>query len=182
MRRKVTIILSSFLVVLGGCSVFGFLKKDANDKQIGKTSPHLKEIDADKIDWKSKPDAYWKEVLTPVQYEVTRKEGTERAFTGQYWDHKEVGTYTCSNCGQELFSSETKYKSGTGWPSFYKPLNESVVGEKKDTKFGMVRTEVHCSRCKAHLGHVFPDGPQPTGLRYCLNSVSLNFSPKEKSE
>ncbi|MEC7276418.1 MAG: peptide-methionine (R)-S-oxide reductase MsrB [Bdellovibrionota bacterium] len=115
-----------------------------------------------------------------MQYEVTRNEGTERAFTGQYWDYKKEGVYTCSNCGQKLFSSDTKYKSGTGWPSFFKPLSQEAIGERKDSSFGMTRTEVHCSRCGAHLGHVFPDGPQPTGLRYCLNSVSLNFQPRSQ--
>ncbi len=155
--------------------MFGFLKKSADDQKIGFISPHLKGIDTAQIKWKEKDDSYWKKVLTPMQYNVTREEGTERAFTGQFWDHKEKGIYTCSNCGLPLFSSETKYKSGTGWPSFYKPIKSENVGEKKDSKFGMVRTEVHCARCGAHLGHVFPDGPEPTGLRYCLNSVSLNF-------
>lgn len=160
--------------------MFGFLKKSADDAKIGHTSPHLKNIDPDKVNWKEKGKDYWKSVLTPIQYSVTREEGTERAFTGQFWDYKEKGIYSCSNCGQELFSSETKYKSGTGWPSFFKPLSSEVIGENKDTKFGMVRTEVHCSRCGAHLGHVFDDGPQPTGLRYCLNSVSLNFQKNEE--
>lgn len=177
MKKALTLTIS--VVIIAGVFMLGFFKKAAGDDKVGHISPHLKEVNPDKIDWKSKPDSYWKEVLTPVQYNVTREEGTERAFTGQFWDYKEKGTYTCSNCGQHLFSSETKYKSGTGWPSFYQPLNSSAVGERQDSKFGMVRVEVHCSRCGAHLGHVFKDGPEPTGLRYCMNSVSLNFI-KEK--
>ncbi|MCP4912443.1 MAG: peptide-methionine (R)-S-oxide reductase MsrB [Oligoflexia bacterium] len=167
------------ITLLLGFTMFGFLKTAAGDEKVGHTSPHLKELDPDKVNWKEKDDKYWKSVLTPMQYKVTRHEGTERAFTGQFWDHKEKGIYTCSNCGHELFHSDTKFKSGTGWPSYYQPIRSENVGEKKDSSFGMTRTEVHCSRCGAHLGHVFPDGPQPTGLRYCINSVSLNFK-KEK--
>ena len=180
MKKKILIIFLS-AISLGAFAMFGFLKKSADDKSVGHISPHLQEIDPSKVNWKEKDEGYWKKVLTPVQYNVTREEGTERAFTGQFWDHKEQGIYSCSNCGLHLFSSETKYKSGTGWPSFFKPINSENVGEKKDTKFGMVRTEVHCNRCGAHLGHVFPDGPQPTGLRYCLNSVSLNFHKADSS-
>lgn len=180
MKKKLMMALPLFLV--GGLFMFGFFKKAAGDEQIGHTSPHLKTVKIDEVDWKSKPDTYWKEVLSPMQYNVTREEGTERAFTGQFWDHKEKGIYTCSNCGQKLFDSETKYKSGTGWPSFYQPLTKSAVGERKDSKFGMIRTEVHCSRCGAHLGHVFEDGPEPTGLRYCMNSVSLNFIKSENQK
>jgi peptide-methionine (R)-S-oxide reductase len=177
---KKALIFVLLFISVGALSVFGFFKKDADDSQIGLISPHLKSIDADQVNWKEKDKDYWKKVLTPMQYEVTRNEGTERAFTGQYWDYKKEGVYTCSNCGQKLFSSDTKYKSGTGWPSFFKPLSQEAIGERKDSSFGMTRTEVHCSRCGAHLGHVFPDGPQPTGLRYCLNSVSLNFQPRSQ--
>ncbi len=121
----------------------------------------------------------WKEKLTDEEYEVLRMKGTERAFSGQYWDNKKDGVYTCAACQLPLFDSKTKYRSGTGWPSFYKPINEVNVAEEDDTAYGMVRTEVLCARCGGHLGHVFPDGPKPTNLRYCLNSVSLNFVEEE---
>ena len=173
-KRKLFVIAIASLLSLGAYSMFGFFKKSADDKSIGLISPHLKEIDPSKVNWKDKSDEYWKKVLSPIQYDVTRNQGTERAFTGQFWDFKKEGIYTCSNCGQHLFHSSTKFKSGTGWPSFYTPVKKENVGEHVDKKFGMTRTEVHCSRCNAHLGHVFPDGPKPTGLRYCINSVSLN--------
>ncbi|WP_421888886.1 peptide-methionine (R)-S-oxide reductase MsrB [Marinoscillum sp.] len=124
-------------------------------------------------------DSEWRQRLSPEAYYVMREQGTERAFTGTYWDNKAAGTYVCKACDLPLFSSETKFKSGTGWPSFYEPLSKSNVGEEKDTSYGMARTEVHCARCGGHLGHIFPDGPKPTGLRYCINSVSLNFKPKD---
>ena len=122
-----------------------------------------------------KSEAEWQAQLAPLEYEVMREKGTERAFSGKYNKHYEKGIYTCKGCNQELFSSETKFDSGTGWPSFFKPLSNASVKEIQDRDHGMVRTEVVCSRCGSHLGHVFDDGPKPTGLRYCLNSVSLNF-------
>ncbi len=123
----------------------------------------------------------WKKRLDPEQYQVLRKAGTERAFTGRYWDSKVDGTYMCAGCGTELFSSDTKYDSGSGWPSFYEALDPDKIEEVEDRTYGMVRTEVRCANCGGHLGHLFPDGPQPTGLRYCINSAALDLQEAESA-
>ena len=124
-----------------------------------------------------KTEEEWKKELSPEQFRILREKGTERAFTGEFWDHHEIGTYSCAACGQELFQSDSKFDSGCGWPSYFKSINDLVISEEKDTSYGMVRTEVMCSKCGGHLGHVFPDGPPPTGMRYCINSGSLVFKP-----
>ena len=130
---------------------------------------------ADPID---RTDAEWRERLTPEEYRVLREKGTERAFTGEYWDEKTPGTYRCRGCGTELFASDTKFDSGCGWPSFYDAAEPGNIRTERDGSHGMARTEVLCAACGGHLGHVFPDGPRPTGLRYCINSVSIKLDPE----
>lgn len=122
-----------------------------------------------------KTEEQWREELSPEQYRILREKGTERPFTGEYNDFDEAGEYVCAACGEKLFQSDTKFNAGCGWPSFYAPANETGIDEHRDTSHGMIRTEVTCSNCGGHLGHVFPDGPAPTGLRYCINSVSIKF-------
>jgi peptide-methionine (R)-S-oxide reductase len=133
----------------------------------------------DKIE---KSEQEWRQALDQEQYHVCREKGTERAFSGAYWDTKTAGVYRCVACGEPLFSSQTKFDSGTGWPSFWQPLEQDAVETETDQSHGMVRTEVHCRRCGSHLGHLFADGPQPTGMRYCINSVSLQLDPKGGTE
>lgn len=130
-----------------------------------------------------KSEEQWRQSLPPEQYRILREAGTERAFTGKYWDHKEQGLYKCAACGAPLFTSDSKYDSGSGWPSFDRPAGEGAVGENADHSHGMIRTEVVCQRCNSHLGHVFPDGPkETTGLRYCINSASLDFEKAESAD
>ena len=127
-----------------------------------------------------KTDAQWREELSPEAYYVTRQKGTERAFTGQFWDHRASGIYRCVCCSTPLFASDTKFDAGCGWPSYFAPINPDNVREETDNSHGMIRTEIICNICGAHLGHVFPDGPPPTGLRYCINSLSLTFEAIEQ--
>lgn len=127
----------------------------------------------------TKSDAEWRQELSPEEFHILREKGTERAFTGEYYQNKTPGTYLCRACGNELFSSDTKYESGSGWPSFYQPLKSDAVEEHADNAYGMRRVEIMCGRCGSHLGHVFPDGPRPTGQRYCMNSASLKLEPKK---
>lgn len=152
-------------------------RKPTSPQQLATTSlpsMHNQSSNTNKV---GKTDAEWRRQLTPEQYRVLRQRGTERPFTGQYWRHREVGRYVCVGCGQELFVSATKFDSGCGWPSFYAPTDSTAVAAREDRSHGMIRTEVLCAKCGGHLGHVFNDGPAPTGLRYCINSVALKFEP-----
>lgn len=167
-RTQIVGALAAITLIAAGCSVQA--DQDAQNHE-----QHGEEYEV------TKSDAEWREELTDEEYRVLREKGTERAFSGEYWDNYEEGTYVCAACGQPLFDSDTQFKSGTGWPSYTEPIDPDAVAEETDRSHGMTRTEVLCSRCGGHLGHIFEDGPEPTGLRYCINSVSLDFQPEGAS-
>jgi peptide-methionine (R)-S-oxide reductase len=179
MRTRRDVLIGLVSVGLGAaCRAVAAERSDKGARTKGTMSTNA--VTKTDAEWKALPDSEWKEILTPNQYRVLREKGTELAFSGEYWNNHAKGTYVCAGCGQELFRSDTKFESGTGWPSFWAPIDKTAVEEHADNTIFMRRIEVVCSRCGGHLGHVFSDGPRPTGLRYCMNSASLRFVPAEK--
>ena len=181
MRSKLlkAVILLAVVITL---AIFIKGKSPMAEESKAPSAGHLHGVDADQINWSEKNKDYWKEVLSPKQFEVCREAGTERAFSGFYNTYKKDGTYHCSNCGQPLFSSAAKFDSGTGWPSFYQAIKSDNIALRNDHSFFSSRTEVVCGRCGAHLGHVFDDGPAPTGKRFCINSVCLIHDEQLKTK
>ncbi len=173
------LILLLVVLIAGLFAAFGFARTGAKGTANGPADEKKGKTVIEKIE---KTDAEWRKLLTPEQYNILRKAGTERAYTGKTWNNHEKGTYVCAACQLPLFSSATKFESGTGWPSFWAPIDPSHVTEKSDWSFGMRRTEVTCARCGGHLGHVFNDGPKPSGLRYCMNSGAMEFVPDKAEE
>lgn len=166
----------SFMLLLNNASQNN-MSATATNKGLSDSTKHKGNKMPDKI---IKTDEVWKKELTPEQYRILREKGTERAFTGKYWNNFEYGTYVCAGCGTPLFESDTKFESGCGWPSYFEPIDSSRIIYREDKSYGMIRTEVLCAKCGGHLGHVFDDGPPPTGLRYCINSGSMKFIQKDK--